>query len=114
MARVAVICVALLVCLAGVYSAPQFGGSYSQANAQAGSFGGGPYGPGFQGPVGLPGPPGYGSGFGGPGFGRRFGNRGSSGSTNISISKSISISRGSGGGAQSSAQSSAGSSGFGK
>ncbi|XP_061708362.1 spidroin-2-like [Cydia pomonella] len=111
MARLAVICVALLVCLAGVYSAPQFGGSFSQANAQAGSFGGGSYGPGFQqpfGPPGPPGPPGYGPGFGGPGFGRRFGNRGN---TNISISKSISISRGGGGGG---AQSSAGSGGFGK
>ncbi|XP_063358098.1 keratin, type I cytoskeletal 10-like [Cydia amplana] len=112
MARLAVICVALLVCLGGVYSAPQFGGSFSQANAQAGAFGAVPYSSGFQGPFGPPGPPGYGAGFGGPGFGRRFGNRGN---TNISISKSISISRGGGGGgAQSSAQSSAGSGGFGK
>ncbi|KAI8438065.1 hypothetical protein MSG28_010709 [Choristoneura fumiferana] len=116
MASSSVICLAVLfVCFVAVNGAPQFGGGgFSQANAQAGSFGGGFQRPGFgfQGP---PGPPGYGPGFGGPGGFRRpnFGGRGlGGGSGSISISKSISISRGGAGGAQSSASSNAGS--FGK
>ncbi|GBP20716.1 hypothetical protein EVAR_16592_1 [Eumeta japonica] len=113
--------VAALILVLSVFSAygdtkrlprsPQYGGSFSQA--QAASFGRGPYqvgfGPGAAGPYG---PGGYGVGRlggGGPGFNRPGfgpgGYGGGSGSGSISISKSISISRG--GVSSSNAQSSA-------